>query len=210
MPKPYPEEKVNLWVHSDRLEIIREIVDQPAGEGRAVLSTLADAIAYLNYRFPTVSMDNMVLSNGEKRILRSGKEILEEFRLPASRGDIATCVSYLIGENYEIETLIVFVQDNSASEPYPMAVNLMHTVSGYWFLDPVALMDCKLESGDSKYLPELKCDSVDGYLEQIRQDFDVVAAYRVASGNRMDYEISDAGEITIVSDAETVYSKPIA
>ena len=91
-----------------------------------------------------------------------------------------------------------------------MAVNLMHTASGYWFLDPVALMDCKLESGDSKYLPERKCDSVDGYLEQIRQDFDVVAAYRVASGNRMDYEITSTGEIVVTTGAEAVYSKPIA
>ena len=210
VPKPYPEEKVNLWVSSDRLEIIDGTIKQPAGTGRAILSTIADAIAYLNRRFPTVSTENMALSNGEKRILRSGKEILEEFRLPASRGDIATCVSYLIGENYQIETLIIFVQDDSASEPYPMAVNLMHTASGYWFLDPVALMDCKLESGDSKYLPERKCDSVDGYLEQIRQDFDVVAAYRVASGNRMDYEITSTGEIVVTTGAEAVYSKPIA
>lgn len=209
-PKLYPEETVNLWIYAERLAAIKGIVNQPAGMGKNMLSTIADAIAYLNDRFPAVSTDHTTLFNGERRTLRSGKEILEELRLPASREDIATCVSYLIGENYEVETLVVFVQDDSTSEPYPMAVNLIHTVSGYWFLDPVALMNCKLEPGASKYLPELKCDSVDGYLEQIRQDFDVVAAYRVASGNRMDYEISDAGEITIVSDAETVYSKPIA
>lgn len=209
-PKLYPEETVNLWIYAERLAAIKGIVNQPAGMGKNMLSTIADAIAYLNDRFPAVSTDQTTLFNGERRTLRSGKEILEELRLPASREDIATCVSYLIGENYEVETLVVFVQDDSASEPYPMAVNLIHTVSGYWFLDPVALMNCKQEPGDSKYLPELKCDSVDGYLEQIRQDFDVVAAYRVASGNRMDYEITSTGEIVVTTGAEAVYSKPIA
>lgn len=203
-PKIYQEESVNLWLPQDRLTGIEGMVNQPAGMGRNILSTFADAIAYLNLRFPTVSSECMSISSGTGRTLRSGKEIMEDAKRPVTRGDIATCVSYLLGNNYKVETLVVFVKDDSAEEPYPIAINTIQTTGGYWFFDPVLLMTSQLESADGKVLPEMKRDSASSYLEAIQKDFDIVAAYEITSGSRVDYEVTNSGEILITAGASRV------
>jgi hypothetical protein len=203
-PKIYQEESVNLWLSQDRLAGIEGIVNQPAGMGRIMISTIADVIAYLNLRFPTVSMECMSISDGTGRTLRSGKEIIEDGDRPVTRGDIATCVSYLLGDNYEVDTLVVFVKDDSAEEPSPIAINAIQTTGGYWFFDPLLLMTSQLESADGRVLPEMKCDSVSSYLAAIQGEFDIAAAYEITSGSRVDYEVTNSGEILITFGASHV------
>ena len=203
-PKIYQEESVNLWLSQDRLAGIEGIVNQPAGMGRIMISTIADVIAYLNLRFPTVSMECMSISDGTGRTLRSGKEIIEDGDRPVTRGDIATCVSYLLGDNYEVDTLVVFVKDDSAEEPSPIAINAIQTTGGYWFFDPLLLMTSQLESADGRVLPEMKCDSVSSYLAAIQGEFDIAAAYEITSGSRVDYKVTNSGEILITFGASHV------
>ena len=203
-PKLYPEESVNLWLPQDRLTGIEDVVNQPAGMGKIMTSTIADVIAYLNLRFPTVSPEFMAVSEGTGRILRSGKEIIEDLKYPATRGDIATCVSYLLADNYKVGTLVVFVKDDSAGEPCPIAINVIQTDGGYWFFDPVLLMNKQPESVDGKVLPEMKCESGAVYLSSIQEEFDIVEAFQIASGSRVDYEVTSSGEILITGGASCV------
>jgi hypothetical protein len=60
-------------------------------------------------------------------------------------------------------------------------------------------MTSQLESADGKVLPEMKCDSASSYLEAIQKDFDIVAAYEITSGSRVDYEVTNSGEILITA-----------
>jgi hypothetical protein len=203
-PKIYQEESVNLWLSQDRLAGIEGIVNQPAGMGRIMISTIADVIAYLNQRFPTVSMECMSISDGTGRTLRSGKEIIEDGDRPVTRGDIATCVSYLLADNYKVETLVVFVKDDSAGEPCPIAINTIQTAGGYWFFDPVLLMTSQPVSTDVKVLPEMKCESAAVYMSSIQEEFDIVEAFQIASGSRVDYEVTSSGEILITGGASCV------
>ncbi len=204
MPKLYPEGNVNLWLPQEHLTTIGATVNQPAGMGKNIVFTIAEVIAYLNFRFPTVSSESMAFSDGVRGTLRSGKEIIEDLNRPVTRGDLATCVSYLIGDDYEVDTLVVFVKDEAGGEPYPVAINAIHTAGGYWFFDPVLLMNIQLEPADGKVLPEMKCESVAVYLSSIQEGFDIVAAFQVASGSRVDYEITGSGEIHITAGTSRV------
>lgn len=202
--KLYPEKSVNLWLPQEHLTTIEGTVNQPAGMGKIIVSTIADVIAYLNLRFPTVSSESMAVSDGARRTLRSGKEIIEDLNRPVTRGDLATCVSYLIGDDYEVETLVVFVKDDSSEEPYPIAINAIQTKKGCWFFDPVLLMTKQPDSADGKVLPEMKCESAAVYLNSIQKDFDIVAAFQIASGSRVDYEVTSSGEILITAGVSCV------
>lgn len=206
--RAYHKKSVNLSLSPGWLETVIETADRPAGVARGVVNSLDDAIAYCNYRFPALSDDCGEIANGETGILRSGVEIMEDYRRPALRNEIASCVTYLLSDVYEIDTLAVFVADASGGKVYPMMVNMIKLDDGYWFFDPALLMN--VDTGSSEvYLPEMMCASVDAYLDSIQQTFDVKCVFKISNGERMDYEVTDSGHVVTESAcAQLLYENP--
>lgn len=207
------DEAINLNISSIRKFLIEETVNQPAGIAQNMVVTLAEAIVYLNMRFASLSSGNMDVSCGTNRSLRSAIEIVEDFQLPAMRGDMATCVTYLLCNSIKIDTLVVFVADDSEEGLYPLAVNCIQLGDGYWFFDPSAWMNCCENAAIGGYLPDMKCKSVDAYLENLQQNMTVICAFLVSDGGRMDYQVTDENRIEITADsscAELIYTQPVA
>lgn len=206
----YWEDPIDLNLNSIRRFLIEETLGQPAGLARNTIETIAEAITYLNLHFPTLSADVAVV-RGEDRTIRSGIEIIEDVQRPAAAGDMATCVSYFLGDRYEIETLAVFVMEDAGEDAYPLLINSVKLDDGYWFVDPAARMNQAADISGAVHLPEMKCDSIESYIDSIRQDFSVNAVFTISNGGRMDYQVVKADGIAIETNsacAELIYSNP--
>ena len=90
------EESINLNLNPIRMFLIEDIQKQPAGLGRNILMSVAEAVTYLKLRFPTISDESMEIDNGTSRTLRSAIEVIEDHQLSVRAGDVATCVTYLL------------------------------------------------------------------------------------------------------------------
>jgi len=199
-----------LPVHENRQEELKAVLDQPAGIARSTVSSIEEAVTFLGFRFSSLPAGDLAgdISGATSITLRSGVEILEDHRQPASQYDIATCVTYLLSDTYEIDTLVVLLTDGS-----PMAINMIKTADGYWFFDPVVFMNDTTAAFAGMQLPELKCDGADTYVESLKENSDFFSKteciFKVPNGARLDLKFTDADGCVIVNGAaEQLYCKP--
>lgn len=198
-------------------EELAELKYSPAGCARAAISTVSDAIAYMDYRYPSLWM-GMSVHNGKDtktRWLRSAAEILHySGDAMASRACVVNCLTYLLSDDYQIESLIGFWQDSeniSGTRP-EKAINAIKTETGYLFFDPVLRMRGDVISRQGDLLPEMNCGSVAEYVEYIRVNPQLSSVvkfiFKNSGGVRMDYQLETVPEFKITTnspDIEMVY-----
>lgn len=191
---------------------IDALYGQPSGLVKTAISTVPDAIAYLDMRFPELWM-GLPFHNGidvDTRWYRSADEILSSSSGLAARSCIVNCLTYLLDDDYEIESLIAFWPDPSEiNEDCPeKAINCIKTVDGYLFFDPVLRMQGDAMSRKHDLLPEMKCGSVAEYVEHIRQNPTLSSVikyiFKNTGGVRMDYVRSFAEGYTITTASEGI------
>lgn len=185
----------------------------PPGLLQKTISTVPDAIAYLDRRFPGIWM-GMQVRNGideNTRWLRDAHEILSGYTEEnvAARSDIANCITYLLCDNYEIESLIGFRFEYREPE---QAVNAIKTENGYLIFDAVLRMQGDASSRNGDLLPESTCLSVAEYVASIQNNTYLASIFqyivKISDGERFDFKQSFGGGyfITSLSDcAEVVY-----
>ena len=195
---------------------IDALYGQPSGLVKTAISTVPDAIAYLDMRFPELWM-GLPFHNGidvDTRWYRSADEILSSSSGLATRSCIVNCLTYLLDDDYEIESLIAFWPDSTVvNEDSPeKSINCIKTADGYLFFDPVLRMQGDVMSRYEDLLPEMKCSSVAEYVERIRQNPSLSSVikyiFKNTGGVRMDYVRSFADGYTITTNSpgiELVY-----
>ncbi len=177
-----------------------------AGQLRKEISTLEDAVAYLDARFPELWMsahmnDGVVdywwLSGGEEVVLR------EPFGA-VGRGCIVNAVTYLLSDDMEIYTVIGFRHDENGGIPM-MAINCIKTETGYQFIDPVRRMRGDEMSRFGALLPESQVSSLEDYVtlanseEEIRDTLEYL--YMFEGGTRFEFYEDESGCVTLKSPA---------
>ena len=191
---------------------LANLMHRPAGYIKSMISTVPDAIAYLDMRFPSLWM-GMSLHNGvdlSNRWLRSAVATISDYYNPVSRSCMVNAITYLLSDDYQIESLVAFwVEPNSSGEDGPQKViNFIKTTNGYLFFDPVVRMQGDAESRKGALLPEMSCGSMAEYLEKIRTNpalsADVKYIFKNTNGARMDYVRSFAGGYTITTASEGI------
>lgn len=203
-------------------EEIKELCNRPAGYVKSAISTVSDAIAYLDLRFPTLSHGGAVRNGSSSKDfwLRSAPEILTDRQWPASRTCITSCITYLLDDDYEIESLIAFwpsAEKMNEDEPQK-TINYIKTATGYIFFDPVLRMQGDAMSRKGALLPQTNCSSVAEYIETIRQTpalSDVLKyIFSNAGGVRMSYQVDYTNGYTVTTETEGIemvyYSVPAA
>lgn len=213
---PYPYISIDDEPRQLSNDEIAALIHRPAGYVKTAISTVPDAIAYLDLRFPELWM-GMSLKNGievNNRWLRSAVEILSDYESPAARSCIINCITYLLDDNYELESLIAFYPDlDTPNEDGPeKAINCIKTTNGYLVFDPVLRMQGDAMSRNGSLLPEMSCGSIAEYLEHIRQNPTLSSVIKCifinSNGVRMDYirGFTDGYTITTASPSiEIVY-----
>lgn len=192
-------------------EDLANLMHRPAGYIKSAISTIPDAIAYLDLRFPSLWM-GMSLHNGtdlSNRWLRSAVTTISDYTNPASRSCMVNAVSYLLSDDYQIESLIAFwTQDDTADDGPQKAINFIKTNTGYLFFDPVLRMQGDAESRKGALLPEMACGSMAEYIEKIRTNpgfsADIKYIFKNTNGARMDYVRSFAGGYSITTASEGI------
>ena len=218
----YPYNSVDEEPRQLSDEEIAALVHRPAGYVKSVISTVPDAIAYLDMRFPTLYHGMPLRSDptSNEYWLRSAPEILTEYTYPAARSCVTTCVSYLLEDNYEVESLVGFWPSaEKMNEDGPQkAINYIKTATGYIFFDPVLRMQGDAMSRKGALLPQTNCSSVAEYIEIIRQTpalADVLKyIFSNAGGVRMSYQVDYTNGYTVTTETEGIemvyYSVPAA
>lgn len=218
---PYPYSSIDEEPRKLSDEELAALANLPAGYIKSMISTVSDAIAYLDMRFPELWM-GLSVNNGVEvnvRWHRPAQEILYySSNDMASRACIANCLSYLLDDDYAIESLIAFWPDpNVFNDAGPeKAINLIKTADGYLFFDAVVRMRGDAVSRKGFLLPEMTCNSVAEYIEHIRQTPELAEVikyiFKNTGGVRMDYVRSFTGGYTITTDSPGVemvyYSVP--
>ena len=186
---------------------------RPAGFIKSAISTVPDAIAYLDMRYPELWM-GLSVHNGvdlQQRWLRAAQEILyfNEENI-ASRSCVVNCLTYLLDDDYEIESLIAFWPDPEVlNESGPeKAINMIKTTGGYLFFDPVVWMQGDAMSRYGSVLPQMKCSSMAEYIENIRQDpalgTTIKFIFKNTGGVRMNYQHLFNPDYTIQTDSSDI------
>lgn len=219
---PYPYASVDEEPRKLSDDEIKALYGLPHGLVRSAISTVPDAIAYMDFRFPELWM-GLSVHNGidtHSRWMRSAQEILvctkdtPESKNAASRACVVNCLTYLLDDDYEIESLIAFWPDPRAmGESGPeKAINAIKTPTGYLFFDPVTRMQGDVMSRLGDLLPEMTCSSVAEYIETIRQNpalsSTIKYIYKNTGGVRMDYRHTFTTGFTIETESpgiEMVY-----
>lgn len=176
-------------------------------KARAEISTVADAVAYLDLMFPTLwhSYEMWQGMDSNIAILRSGKRILSDFQqgnTDAGRSDMITAVTFLLADDVDIKSIYGFYFDDMGNS-YPTAsVNCISVGGKAYFFDPVLSM-----RGDSMsrriLLPETVTSGLEEYAELVKPGGQLSATVDVL------YAITDGQQITLTeSNAWTTVTSP--
>ncbi len=135
---------------------------------REDISTVDEAVKYLDQRFPTLWM-SLHFNNGQDNInwLRSAEEILEGEELDeAGRSCVASAAAYLLGDDMDISTLICFWNDGMGGGPMK-AINCIKGSDGWEFIDIAKRMSGDEASRYGALLPEGKFASIEDYISAV-------------------------------------------
>ena len=191
---------------------IAALAERPAGYVKSVISTVPDAIAYLDFRFPELRHGNILAPSSESKDfwLRSAPEILADRNNSAARSCITTCISYLMDDNYDVQALMAFWPDpvKMNSQNPQKAINCIKTATGYLFFDPVLRMQGDAMSRWGDLLPQMSCSSVAEYIENIRQNPTLAGVikyiFQFTGGIRMDFSVDYTNGYTVTTASEGV------
>jgi hypothetical protein len=145
---------------------------------KSAISTTAEAIAYLNKRYPYL-WDSYHLwqgANSDVAKLRSGSEILDDTgstsdgKINAGRSDIDTAVAYLLSDNMDIGTIYGFSHSTDNSFNPIMAANYIVENGKYVIFDPVIGMTGDKTSQGVGLLPEMTVSSLADYATVVAAD----------------------------------------
>lgn len=193
-----------------RREELALLTNQPAGLAKGTIASLEEAVTYLQLRVLSLAENPVAeeLSGDGSFTLRCAAEVLEDYDRPVAKYDIASCVAFLLGDNFEVDILAVFLSDGSLH-----TINMIRTDDGYWFVDPLALMNPNAEMHGVQ-LPEWKCESADAYVEYLQQNAaffaEISHVFLVEQAARVDFKITNAGDFTVKTEsaaAEQVYCR---
>lgn len=132
------------------------------------ISTMEEAVAYLDNRFPELWMsahttDGIVdywwLDDGETITKRESNE-------PVGRSSIVNAVTYLLCDDMDIYTVIGYQGINGSCGPL-YAINCIKTADGYQFIDPVSGMQGDAMSRYGALLPEATTATLEEYAEMV-------------------------------------------
>ncbi len=143
----------------------------PAEALRREISTVEEAAAFLDSRFPELWMsahltdgvvDYFWLAPGEEIVMRQSFEAV-------GRSCVVNALTYLLGDDMEISTVLGFWHDESGGCPIK-AINCIKTDSGYRFVDPVLLMRGDEMSRYGQLLPEAEVETLEDYVQVVLSD----------------------------------------
>ena len=176
-------------------------------EARAEISTVADAVAYLDLMFPTLWMSYHLWQGKDSNIaiLRSGEDIFTQFQwgnANAGRSDVVTAVTFLLADDVDIKSIYGFSHDSTGDFDPIAAVNCISADGKAYFFDPVLSM-----RGDSvsrySLLPEAVTSGLEEHAEYVKQ---VGQLYTTVESL---YAISDGQQITFTdSNGWTTVTSP--
>ena len=135
------------------------------------ISTMEEAVAYLDNRFPELWMsahltDGIVdywwLDDGETITKRESNE-------PVGRSSIVNAVTYLLCDDMDICTVIGYQGINGGCGPL-LAINCIKTADGYQFIDPVSGMQGDAMTHYGALLPEATTATLEEYAELVLSD----------------------------------------
>jgi len=171
---------------------------------RDEISTVDEAAAYLDQRFPELWM-SLHFNNGQDNInwLRSGGEILEDQEFnQAGRGCVASAAAYLLSDDMDITTLICFWDDGMSGGPMK-AINCIRTDDGYEFIDIAKGMAGDEMSRFGALLPEGTYSSLDEYIEALCNNPEIgpqiYSLYLFENGEKFVFELREDGWATMLS-----------
>lgn len=178
---------------------------------KAQISTVEEAIAYMDSRFPELWMsahlnDGVVdywwLNSGKNIVMRASHESV-------GRGCVVNALTYLLCDDMEIYTVIGFRHDENGGIPM-MAINCIKEGDSYRFLDPVRQMQGDAMSRFGALLPEATVSSVQEYVELAISDFEILSTleylYFFEGGQRFEFYEDPSGCVTLKSpEVEPVY-----
>lgn len=201
-----------------------------AKETRQKISTVEEAIAFLDARYPDVAMQGgscvLIDDNGRRTDLHytfhnSGASICNDNpNTTPGRDDIVNAMSWLLYDDMEIYTVLGFVHDDANQWP-KLTINCIKTDNGYRFVDPVQHMQADEMSRNgvsNAVFPEAETASIDQWLELALSDpwicQNLSALYFLEGGGR--YAISDTyyrtgeWETLLYPEMEPVYQNDTA
>lgn len=178
---------------------------------QAKISTLEDAVAFLDSRFPELWMsahltDGVVdywwVDAGADIVMRSPNEAV-------GRSCVVNAVSFLLSDNMPIFSVIGFRHDDSGGLPM-LAINCIKTEAGYRFVDPVQRMQGDAMSRLGALLPEATVSSMDEYIELVNSDPELRLTldylYVFENGARFEFYEDPSGMVTLrAPDVEPLY-----
>ena len=145
--------------------------DPNAQSLRDSISTVEQAVAYFDEKFPSLYM-SAHSNNGEDAYwyLRSGDEVAVRAKEEVvGRSCIVQALTYLLGDDMDISTIIGFRHDETGGCPL-WGMNCIKTDSGYKIFDPVAGMQGDEASRYGAMLPDAEVSTLAEYAELIMQD----------------------------------------
>ncbi len=168
-------------------EQIADLDGLPAEKLQAAISTVADAKAYLDRRYPTAwhdyhtafhPGDTTYLYNDALYFLRPGYTADKGI----GRQDLVNIATYLLCDDMEICTLFA-TRENTPS----MAVNRLKTDEGIWYFDIVNGMQCDDMCRRDPSFPDALVQSDDEYMALVLSDEETKAcienAYLIYDGD---------------------------
>ena len=169
-----------------------------ATELKSRLSTVADATAFLDIKYPSL-WHSYHLWQGEGSnfaVLRSGEEILDDTvesdagRGLAGRSDIATAIAYLLSDDYTIGSIYCFSYDNTGEfNPIKSATYILSN-GQYRIFDPVVGMAADMGCRAGDLLPEMTVTDLAAYAKAVEnspQMAGIASMYAIESGQRVTF-----------------------
>jgi hypothetical protein len=190
---------------------LRGMLPLSGAELKAKISTVADALAFLNMQYPTLlcsgmsyDYDGLILNpNIPKWYLRSGEEVFDGYKdadgnRVGGRDDVATAMAYLLSDNYEIGSLYGLCDSVGNSMK---AANYILLDGVYYVFNPVHGMDGDIDSRGGEQFTDRIVTSLDDYINEIGKPalfFELDSVYAIQSGQEVRFNI-DNQWATVVS-----------
>jgi len=179
---------------------------------RMDISTPADAISFLNKKFPSLWMSYHLRQDANNNIiiLRSGQEILSSS--VAGRSDMATAMSYLLSDDMDIKSIYGYYHGLDGSLDPILEANYIYTNSEYDIFDPVVGMDSDQGSRGKFILPNMTVSSMDDYAKAISNDstlsnvVDVDSLYVIKDGQQITFTDKDGWTTITQPTVQPFYS----
>lgn len=192
---------------------IKALSGKSPSELRKAISTFADAQAYMNSAFPnTFGLAALGGAYGywpfasAEQILSWGSDI--------APNTYASCVTYLLSDNYEIYTIYGLRQECVYDDTYPVEVtNCIKTEQGYTFIQPCSIDQMDGSFAGQEMLPEATTTSLDKYAALVSGNSsmaDITALYAVKDGVAVTLDTENDRMVMKEPDVKPFYTADVS